>query len=133
MGIAENRTISDLDAGLNALKAFIKKSGIGGQSVDRELVTDAEYEFTIYTTLPKLRNQRQAKMEKYVVKVAVGSTLYFLRRSEATGKVKSSDFIVNDGEIAWQIDTYAGTVRRLRNNFGGKVVRPLPKSKTQEW
>ncbi|MDB5186688.1 MAG: hypothetical protein JWM07_160 [Candidatus Saccharibacteria bacterium] len=131
MGIAENRTVSELDAGLKVLKAFIEESGIGQQTVDRELVTDTEYEFTIYTTLPKLRNQRQAEMEKYVVKIAAGSKLYFLTRTDA-GRVKSSDFIVKDGDIAWKIDTYAKSVRRLRHNIGAKVIRPLPKSKTQE-
>jgi hypothetical protein len=130
------KSISDLDAGLRALKKFIKASGIGDQLANRQLVTDIPYQFTITTTLPRRRDQRQADTEVHVVKIPAGSTLYFLRRTAVNGtspeKVDAADFIVNDGPIGWHVNTDRGSVRRLRHNFGGKVMHIKPKSETQD-
>ena len=130
------KSINDLDAGLRALKKFIKASGIDKQLTNRQLVTKVPYEVTITTILPRRRDQRQPDTETYVLKIPAGSTLYFLRRTAVNGtspeKVDAADFIVNDGPIGWHINTANGSVRRLRHNFGGKIMHVKPKSETQD-
>lgn len=108
------------------LRRFIRGSGIGRQVVKRELVTDKPYNFTIYTILPKRPGQKQADKEEYVVHLPAGVTLYFLRRvmniPNRPVVVNDADFIVNDGDIGWRINTASGAVGKLNQPFGVKAA-----------
>lgn len=136
MSFEGKRSISDLDKGLRALKKFINRSGIGNQSENRKLITDAPYQFDITTTSLRRHDQRQPDTTVHVVKIPEGSTLYFPERTAASaGKpstVDAADFIVNDGTSSWRINTVRWTVQWREYNFGGKVVHLKPGTKTHE-
>lgn len=118
------RYVIDLDKGLIALKKFIKASFVDDKVNERVLVADKDYEFTIYTKLPKKLNQRQNDVEEHVVKVPKGTSLLFFGESSKS-KTIINVFMVNDvvdGKAgAWRIDTFTKVVKWSNNSISAKT------------
>jgi hypothetical protein len=118
------RYVIDLDKGLIALKKFIKTSFVGDKVYERVLVVDKDYEFTIYTKLPKRLNQRQNDVDEHVVKVPKGASLLFFGESSKS-KTITHVFMVNDvvegKACAWRIDTLTQAVKWSSNSISAKI------------
>jgi hypothetical protein len=119
------RYVIDLDKGLIALKRFISTSFVGDKVNDRELVADKDYQFTIYTKLPKKLNQRQNDVEEHVVKISEGAKLHFFG-DPGKNRTNPSVFMINDTangkDGAWRINTFTKEVKWSNHSIKARTI-----------
>lgn len=109
-----------MDNGLRELLVFIKYSLIGDRKCERSLVTDRDYQFTIYTQVtPK-------ETDRLEVKISQGTVLHLFTQSGLRSSTNIDVFMVDDGDGAWYIDTATGQVKHFAKNI--YVSSPLASS-----